>query len=274
MQIKNRIFFDTNTLEILRSSNSIEAPRLRQYIGSRYRYIISPLTVAELLRGIHNGDPTKFYRDKEKALILRGNPPPRVIELPGKFVFREVISRVVEFPGDTRNLFHCAFKQLLRAKSREELQSGPKGVSTDNLNRFHIEEEKKHYRMLENVRSGSYHRPKDALEWVKTSFLSSTGIKDEFHESEWKRIAAAMEIAFAMNSVLCDRATKKANTYNFEKHKSDWIDVQQLFYLAAPDVTFITRDERLRNTIKGICDTSRIITLQEVIEEMSQSRLQ
>ena len=122
-----------------------------------------------------------------------------------------------------------------------------------------------HTRLLELLRAKQLRRPLPE-EWVKASFQH---LNLELAQSEWRRLPAALESAFALNDFLCDQAEQ--NTYSFADHDSDWIDVQQLFYLSDPSIHFLTHDERLRNRVRGCGQAARIISFRDLLTELGIS---
>lgn len=119
--------------------------------------------------------------------------------------------------------------------------------------------------MLEKVRQKQLEPPKSAIEWAKTSFGTMMGVTLE--ELDWIRIANSLTPSYTMNLFLCNHAK---DDYNFSKNNGDWIDVQQLFYLAAPDVHIVTNDKKLRARIAKGTGWNRVILFEDYINAMSR----
>ncbi len=76
-------------------------------------------------------------------------------------------------------------------------------------------------------------------------------------DEDCRRIAESLDAAFQFDMSLYGRA--RTSNYNFGKHRTEWIDEQQLYYLSDPDMHFLTRDGRLREWIKASTQANRVL---------------
>jgi hypothetical protein len=75
-----------------------------------------------------------------------------------------------------------------------------------------------------------------------------------------------------MSMFLCDRA-EESSSYDFGKHGSDGIDIQQLFYLSDPLMHMATCDGDFHQRL-GECQTaSRIIKLSTLLHSIKMGEL-
>jgi hypothetical protein len=56
-------------------------------------------------------------------------------------------------------------------------------------------------------------------------------------------------------------------TYN-ANNSSDWIDFQQLFYLADPSLLFVTEDKDFRNRTSGTTQSNQIVSFDQFFARM------
>jgi hypothetical protein len=55
--------------------------------------------------------------------------------------------------------------------------------------------------------------------------------------------------------------------YNFEKHRGDWIDLQQLHYLCDPSIHLLTDDGALRNRVKNSSQGDRVLDFRGFLKK-------
>lgn len=260
--MNNRLFFDTNVLQTVIAEGCVD--RVRRYTKQNYRYVVSPMTTNELLLGVANGDPLYFPKDQARASVLRGSEPFTMLALPGAFALKQLLNKPVKSPNDEKGGFKQCLKILLEAESKDQLarfEVGPKKrrLNFDALQARHNAGKGEHARILEALRSGELREP-NQHQWVQTSFRNfGVVLEDE----QWSKLGSALDAAFALNRFLCRQA--RQNTYDFAEHDSDWVDIQQLFYLSAPDVHMVTTDKRLRERVGATHGASRIILLRDFI---------
>ena len=77
-----------------------------------------------------------------------------------------------------------------------------------------------------------------------------------------QKLASALDAAYEYEKHLCEIA--KNGMFNFDNHGGDWIDLQQLFYLADPNVYFLTEDKDIRQRCGSSLQSNRILLLKEI----------
>jgi hypothetical protein len=263
------MFFDTNVLEPL-SKPPLDASldRIRRHLSQKYVYVVSPLTIDELLLGAHGGDPKLFTRDQAKMRVLRGAGKLQVIDPPATFALKQVLRLNISPPSPVE--VAKTVEVFLRARSRQELEEGlvPRrfgrtgGINFEAVTQRHVWGRTEHARILELLRVKSIRRP-TAEEWVRRSFRDFAPATPD---SDWAKLATALEAAYSLDEYLCDEA--EFGKYRFAEHGSDWIDLHQLFYLSVPHMHLLTSDKRLRNRVKGCTQAARIVAFQDVLDEL------
>ena len=120
-----------------------------------------------------------------------------------------------------------------------------------------------HAKLLVSVRDGTQNLPTPE-QWA-SSILAMNGYSALSVEAN--RVASALESAYLFDLSLWDLA--KNNTYDFLKHASDWIDSQQLYYLADPSIHFLTTDEStIRKRVAASSQAARILTLRDEAKKL------
>jgi len=76
-----------------------------------------------------------------------------------------------------------------------------------------------------------------------------------------QQISKALDAAYSHLAHIYHQSTKGA--YNFDRNRQDWIDNQQLMYLADPDLTFVTADRRLIAKLAKSSDRHRVREFRE-----------
>ena len=267
-----RLFFDTNVLESLATPPfNAYLEKIRKHLSHEFVYVLSPLTVDELLLGIHSGDEQFFRKDQAKMEVLRGVGQIRLLPFPASFALKQALEIHVNPPTASAAVVKKSIDAVIRARSKAHLEQGlvplrlsrkTGGLNFEPIVQRHTLGKAEHARILESLRAKQVRRP-TSVEWVKKSFRYF-GL--ELGDGDWLKLASAMEAAFTLNDFLCDQAEQER--YDFAKHDSDWIDVHQLFYLCDPSVHFLTRDVKLRNRIGKCGQASRIILLDEVVKAL------
>jgi hypothetical protein len=79
------------------------------------------------------------------------------------------------------------------------------------------------------------------------------------------RVVAVTGAAYHYDRVL--RTLARTANYDFGRHGTDWMDVQQLLYLADPSVHLMTNDGELRRRTIGSGQENRIILWSEFVRE-------
>lgn len=267
-----RLFFDTNILEPL-ATPPLDAnlPRIRRYLAENFVVMVSPLTLDELLLGIKNGDERYFAKDQAKMRVLRGAGRLRLLPPPAKFAIKQALGIDTSPPTPPATIIQKTIATILRASSKTQLEQGfvalphskkKCGVNFEPIEQRHDWGKSEHARILDELRKKQLRRP-TPVEWVKKSFRY---FELNLPDSDWSRLAAALEAAISLNWFLCDQAQQAP--YDFAKHDSDWIDVHQLFYLSDSSVHFLTRDARLRKRVSKCGQSSRIILLDDLMSSI------
>jgi hypothetical protein len=264
---KPRIFFDT-PVPIERAKEHIGGSgwtSAREFIAENFRYVVSPATFLELLNGIVNGSETRFqnFRGELNALIP-SHGRMNFLKSPGSFVRETLLGISHPHPNFEPSDLEQWVKAVFYAKSYQEMLEG--NVVFPNVTRktfgLHptvvleqtLTGKQVHADQLEKVRAGELQLPNKPT-WAR-GILVSLGQKPT-HE-ECLKLAEGLDAAYQLFQWFGQQA--KTSNYNFAKHDSDWIDEQQLYYLADPQTYFLTSDTHFVERVRGSGQAARIIT--------------
>ena len=269
--VRKKIVYDTQVVSNAAAGliSTGEWARVSRYVSTKCRYCISLNTLYELLAGIASGDDNHFEENRNRLQFLC--PPYRKEFLPlvGDFVRSRVFGEPLRRPD-----FHpCRLdlwpKIVLRARNRADLDNGlvtldgpshkGKRYGFDFASLVHSIQEGKdnHSRVLSELRDGTLKRSPPNI-WA-ASVLSRVGVSSDVRNI--RRLLTALDAAYHYDQSLWELA--ESHKYDFARHDSDWIDEQQLFYLADPRVLFITSDTRIKLRTSKSRQADRILSFDE-----------
>lgn len=264
--MKPRLFFDTQIC-INVGNRSVSERRwasVWRYVTQNFQYVISPLTLCELLRGVACGTDRHFNENREAIRVLV--PPHRhkcFLDFPAAFVLKAVLGCQQGAPSVGTQEFERWVRVVLRARSKDALEAGDVRLGASSTRSYgfdfnlHVGQllqgEREHVEQLQELRKGNLQVP-SRLAWA-AGILARQGLKRS--HDDCRKVAQSLDAAFHFDMSLYGRA--RTSNYNFEKHRTDWIDEQQLYYLTDPQVHFLTGDGRLREWTKASTQASRIL---------------
>lgn len=253
---RRKVFFDTCVyLDAAKQAGGITADDWRfvnHYVQKHYRAQVSWTTLKELLCRLATCSDDYFVRNQNalKLANRHGRAPGRFLEKPQIFAIRHALGIDV-YPRTDRsgrpNRSHQKWAEgvldaVFRAANRSELLNGvrlgPKNIyGTFDLDDFaaHEEEARSEFVQLsEGWRSGKVDEPRAIT--VAANLLHDSGVEPSTALSE--KLSRALD---AVNSTIkWFWNTSSDSGYSFERHKNDWDDIQQLYYLCDPLMIFVT----------------------------------
>ena len=266
-----KLILDTNVCgKLVTPAYREDLERIKARIAHNFRVVVSPITFCELLDGLQGGDGNQFQSDKERFRLMVGNGKPKFLPLPATFAFWKVLRLKVPVakvgPDD---LFRC-FRILLHAKSRPELFGGDVrltghgikgrwGFDPQIIRQQHDKGRTLFRAALKKLKNGGSAFP-EPQEWA--SHLGVVmGYSLDDHQA--LTLATALAAAYRYDSALF--ATVATSPYNLEKHKGDWPDSQQLYYLCDPGMFLLTDDSDLRKRVESSLQRDRVLDLREFL---------
>jgi hypothetical protein len=249
---------------------------ISQYVHRHFNLRISPLTLYELLNGFATADEVRFREMQGPVKVLALPAKRKFLRLPGQFLLVDILGKKpgrIDFEPSQIELIAEA---VCNAQSKVDLEQGLVIIpgkkfhgKSFGLRLSKIEEgittgKKAHVETLEKLREGDLHR--STPDTFAAGILTRMGA--EPIPSDCSQLAQVVEAAYKFSESLWGFAEGKK--YNLAKHSSDWIDFQQLYYLAQRETYFVTNDPDFRVRTQGTEQRNRIWTLDTLIQAAAQ----
>lgn len=267
---RKKIFFDTQ-IYVYGYTGAIsesEWDSISRYAHRHFNLRLSPLTLYELLNGFATADESRFREMQGPIKLLVSAKKRRFLRLPGQFLLVDILGEQpskLDFEPKQIDLIAQAVSwaesksALERGLARipgEDFEARSFGLRLAEIEGGILAGKKGHIDSLEQLRSGELHRSTPDI--FVEGILARLGRSAQPVSSS--RLVGAVEAAYKYSESLWSFAEGKK--YNLEKHASDWIDVQQLYYLADDETYFVTNDPDFRVRTKGAKQRNRIWTLE------------
>jgi hypothetical protein len=247
------------------------------HLDSKFRRVLSVMTLWELLDAIRGGDETHFEKDLERLRIAAGNPKhPLVLPTPVPFAIQHVLKRPAPSTFLTPKTYERIFSVVMRAKNWVELcdkgVTMPGAVNQRKKYRPEIvwrqifEGELQYVRRLEARRLSPSKLPPPEL-WAS---LLAKDLGVTVSEVEAQQLASGFDAAYRFYEEVWNMVVKDKN-YNVENNKNDWIDMQQTMYLCDEKIFLMTCDNGIITKTKRSSQATRILYLPSYL---SQQRIQ
>jgi hypothetical protein len=244
--------------------------RIWRCIRQTFDYCISPLTFIELLRGLARGKSEFFQQNLEALRVLVAAGRRRFLTMPGQFVLMYVLGLSPAKPGFSPAHFEKWSKVIFKARDRRSLELGKVrfrhifrkefGFSFQTVTKQHEAGMEAHLNQLQALRDGELAIPPSRDRWAAV-ILKSLGLRPS--PGECQRLGGALDAAYEYDQHLWSLVV--SSNYNFAKHRTDWIDQQQLYYLADDQMHFLTGEQRIKRRAGNSPQRSRILTLDEFV---------
>jgi hypothetical protein len=166
-------------------------------------------------------------------------------------------------------------RAVLRAPDKQSLVNGeievpPRKLKTFGLNLRLIgnqvqEGKDAHVGELEELRRGELRVPSPPV-WA-AGIMRRMQVQPTTQRCE--AIAAALDAAYRFDYSLYKLAFE--SNYDFAKHASDWIDVQQLYYLSDRDMIIITEDTNQIRRTAGSTQSARVLAYTDLLQALASS---
>lgn len=266
-----KLILDTNLPSKLNSpAYRGDAGRIMSTITSLFKIVASPQTFYELLDTIQGGDGAHFESDKSLFKCMVGPGSVSFLRLPGAFALHKLLgldAPVTKFgPAD----FRKCLRVLLHAKSCEDLFQGNVRTPDSSRRRLagfqpavvrqqHIDGQRQHQEYLEAIRDGRAILQQPAQWGGEYAAMLGQRITEE----QALRFASGLDAVYTYTKALCNLVAD--GPYNFDKHRGDWIDLQQLHYLCDPDICLLTDDRGLRKRVERSSQGARVLDFREFL---------
>jgi predicted nucleic acid-binding protein len=259
------LFFDTSVcIEVARRNvpNSKWAAAWRRILAD-YRYRISPLTAYELIAGLATGDEAKFDQNREALRVVFPARQKKVLPDLRTFIAKQVFNENLVSPSHLPNT-DLWIRTVLRAPTKRALESGSVPVGQTHrhfgLDLSNINQQLRDYENQYVSRFRDFQRlqvpqltPDVWANLILKSYRKETTLTNRL------LVLEKLDAAYRFDVTIWVHAQHPK--YNLDKHKTELVDAQQLYYLCNSDVHFLTADSRLRNRVLSSSQIDRILTL-------------
>jgi len=236
-------------------------------LAGRYNYCVSFTTFIEIVNALAGGDEDHFEQNRKRLLVLTAVVDSEFLPMPSQFVRASVLGLPSERPDFTperlEELWMPALKQARDGKGlclgkvvlpsfsgRPELTVR---IDLPSL-RKEVEDGKKLW--AEQLTFAK----KDGKEMPSVEGYAGFVLRFELHaprtQHNVQQISKALDAAYCHLAHVHHQCTK--GTYRVENNLQDWIDNQQLMYLADPNMIFVTADRRLIAKLNKSLDRDRV----------------
>jgi len=271
--LRPKIVFDTQVISNANSGaiSATDWDNVSKYISRKCRYQISVNTLYELLSSLANGDEGHFLTNQGRIRLLCAPAGREFLPLVGDFVRRKVFGFPARRPDFRSGWLQIWAEVVLAAKTKADLQNGKVvlrkaghsgrsyGIDLQLLVRQIAEGKESHAQRLEKLRQGEL-LSSTSTTW-STAVLGLIGVPA--NDANRAKLLEALDAAHKYDESLYDMA--KNHNYDFSQHDTDWIDSQQMYYLADPSVLFVTCDSNIAFRVRGSTQRSRILNFPELI---------
>jgi len=240
-----------------------------RYISKKCRYAISANTLYELLAGIGDGDATHFRAGQRRIRLLYQPARREFLPTVGDFVRSKVFGLSARKPDFQPDRLRLWADVVLAAASKSSLRSGvvlrkagrsrqTYGFDLQLLLKQIEDGKENHSQRLEGLRQGKL-RASTPDSWSK-AVLSLIGVP--VTDADTRKLLIALDAAHRYDTSLYEMA--KNHQYDFSRHDTDWIDSQQLYYLADSSARIVTCDKNIRYRTRNSTQSSRILSFDEL----------
>ncbi len=262
MATRVKLFYDTSIC-IDASRGRIPANewiRVNRFVYSTFRYCISILTLDELLCGIHKGDPAQFLRNRRALELLFPAHRKTFLPYPGDFIAAYVFGQRRSPPDQTK--MNALVKAFLKSKSANDLGAKPiwKGKHDTALSEllwtsnWYSQVQFNYARDYSSARKENEEDFPEEL-WAK---MLLEHLKQPDTPANRQLAANSLNAQFLLSRFFLQ--AKSDDRYDFFRHSSDLVDLQQLSYLVDPNIVFVSNDRKLKAHIRASPQSSRVWT--------------
>lgn len=269
--MKPTIFIDTMICNHVVDGRigSEEWQRVKRYISDHFHYAICPLTMIELILRIGRGSDEYFGRNRRALNVLYGSGERRILPFPGQFMSRALLEEDRPNPQFNPKRFDLWMRLIFKARDKASLKQGKitlRGIrhivyelDLDSIDHQHKRGIDEHVRNLEEFRLGNLIRP--TREEYAAGIFEKMG--RPLNTEEQKQVSTRLSAAYAFDTWLWNMAKNKS--YDFAKHPTNWVDLQNLMYLCEPSMYFLTNDTDISREASETSQASQILPFAKAL---------
>jgi hypothetical protein len=229
-----------------------------EYLSQQFDFVVSPLSFVEVVRSMALADERSIVEKLKRVEALSPVHPlnPFCLELPAQFVLHEVLGR---------DSYIADAYQPTEMRADMVTLLGAQGM-TDGLRKWLDEVTSKLESGRDDFTSShdSMRKVAQALPTVD-NWLRGQLKRGNLSDDDIRKLAAALSAAYEY--AVWVRRDLKSSSFSPSKHKSAWIDRQQLFYLADPAMYILCDDNDFLRRSGGSPQKARVRMLPDVVAE-------
>jgi len=267
--VAQSVFFDSQII-ISVSDGVIPAAVWKGVLAKltgRYKYRVTFTTFMEIVNALAGGDEHHFDQNRKRLLLLTDVNECQFLPMPGQFIRTAVLGLPAERPEFSPERLQSVWMPVItRAQGKRDLSSGnvvmassPGGVDlTFGIDLAMLRKQMEDGKQLwgEELRLAKNGRKEMPPAELHAEFILQFDVHAPGTRENIQRVSRALDAAYCHLAQIHHQSTKGA--YKFDSNLQDWIDNQQLMYLADPDITFVTADRRLIAKLSKSLDRDRV----------------
>lgn len=229
-----------------------------QYLSPQFDFVVSPLSFVEIVRSMSLGDELSIVEKLKRVEALSPVHPlnPVCLEMPAQFALREVLGKESYIADAYQPTQMCGdMVTLLGAQGMtnglrtwlDEVTS-KHGSGTDNFTSTH-----------DSMRKVAQPVPTPE-NWVHGQFK-----RVDLSDDDVRKLVVSLSAAYEY--AVWVRRDLKSSNFSPSKHKSSWIDRQQLFYLADSAMHILCDDNDFLRRSGGSPQKARVQMLPDVVAQ-------
>jgi hypothetical protein len=277
--MEQAVFFDTQIITRV-SDGAIPAAMWEEVIeklARKYKYRVSFTTFIEVVNALAGGDEPHFEQNRKRLLVLTDVDGCEFLPMPAQFLRTAVLGLPSERPEFSPKQLKEVWMPVIRGAQRKEdlslgnvvMASLPGDVDlTAGIDlamvRRQMEDGKKLWgEQLGLAKNEGKGMPPPDL---YAAFILAFDAHAPQSPENVVRVSRALDAPYCHLAHIHLESTKGA--YKFEGKLQDWIDNQQLMYLADPDLTFVTADRKLIAKLGKSLDRHRVREFEEFVKAL------
>jgi hypothetical protein len=238
------------------------------YVEKNFLHAVSPITAAELLAGVASGGAHHFPENKVALWKLRHSFRAQV-ELPFDkyFALREIFGREAPYPDGLEDNFMRIVDLVLEANSLDDLsqekvlfEGKAVNIKLAAIAADRRKQDDQCRQVTEQIRTRDLKFERAGWEAFMVGKLQL-----EDTPGNHRLLAERFDAHFYWEMHCYEKAREKK--CSVDKVCNMMHDLAQLTYLAAPDITFVTRDKELEQVASKSTQANRILSWDTFLEK-------
>jgi hypothetical protein len=266
-----KLILDTSACS--RIARSPHRSEIEAHLDSRFRRVVSVQTFWELLHQIEGGDGSQFNDDRQVIKVASGMSR-KLLVLPNPLSYATEI--VLKLPRLSAPIppeeFKRMYTTIMKAKTRDELYDGVPVIRGLKYLRQFVPE------VVRRQQEEGEQAHVERLKWAKRKklpFLPADEwaiammkqVNISLDEQQAAELGNRLDAAHQFDMQVWKAAIAPKSNYNPEKHRNDWIDLQQTMYLCDPSIHLMTADKPLCKKISASHQANRVHFLPDYLAQ-------